>query len=1076
MSAGLLGDALAGKGISSHVGEYRSSTLLVYLAGAAILAIAYFSLPDLHMVLWASLGMSGVVAIVVGVHRNRPERPLPWYLLAAALTAFAAGDFTYNLLTSVLHQDNPFPSLADVFYLAMYPLCAVAIALFVRSRTSWADRASLLDALIITVGLGLLSWMYLIEPFVSDAGLTWQQKLISVAYPLGDVLLLAMLARLLSAGGFRSRSLQMLTLATVGLMTSDVVYGLIQLNGSWAVGGPVDSGWVLFYVLLGAAALHPSMGEMTRPVPPRPIVIGRLGLLLIGAASLVAPGDEIVRALLGLSQGAGLHAGFSLVLFILVMSRMYGVVRAHQQALSREKVLRSAGASLVAAGDEAKVAEAVRAALFRLAPSEPNLGVALVLSEGKELRSIDSGAVLQVAALESGTPGVLSGLDPSQVDASTVSMLFPGPVPIGSTALVLPLRSVDSLIGALLVAGEPRQLILMQDAIQALGFKVALALQRIALSHEIHRRASESHFRSLIQNVSDVILVVGADNEITYQTPSVGRVLGYGAPELAAMSFDRLLHEDDLGRSLVTLQQTRETGADRENQVDWRLHCADGRWIDAEVVCSNLLNDPDVRGLVLTIRDVTQRRELELELQHRAFHDSLTSLPNRALFADRLDHALRRGARQSALIAVLFIDIDDFKVINDTRGHAVGDDVLQRVAGILSMSIRSGDTAARLGGDEFALLVEGAGSMAEVEALAERVLKEVREPMDGAGQSLVVRVSIGIATNAHTTEASELLQLADLALYEAKSRFKGGYRFFRDELRASLVDRMARHALLRQALDEEHFRLVYQPIVLMDSGRVVGFEALCRWHDPGRGVIPPDQFIPDAEDSGLIIPLGEWVLRQAVEQAYAWQHAYPTQPPLRISVNVSALQFREPGFAAMVAEVLGQYPLKPRTLVLELTESLLIEDNGVASVLNEISALGVLFALDDFGTGYSALGYLRKFPINILKLDKSFVDDLLTSADRGSLVEAIINLAQTLDLDLVVEGIESGPQSERLRAMGCVFGQGYLYARPMPGADIERLLDEQVHGTRAVSNVSAAAASRHPRDGETATAVRIWRA
>jgi PAS domain-containing protein len=506
--------------------------MVSYLVWAAGLTIAYFSLPGLHIVLWASLGLSSVVAILIGVRRNRPERPLAWYLLAAGVTMFAAGDFTYNILTLVLHQNNPFPSLADGFYLAMYPLCATALALFIRSRTPSADRSSLIDALIITTGLGLLSWIYLIEPFVRNGALTWQQKVISVAYPLGDVLLLAMLARLLTAGGFHNRSLQMLTCATLGLLSADVMYGLIQLNGTWAVGGPVDGGWVLFYVLLGAAALHPSMGQMTRPLPPKPVDISRARLLLIAAASLIAPGDSIIQVELGHNQARVVHSVFSALLFGLVMTRMSGVVRAHQQGIARERTLGTAGAALVAASDELLVAEAARTALSRLASGQPELGVALALFDGGEFRSIDSAVRAPLAALETTAVRALSGFGPALVEATTVAMLLPVPVPPGSTALVLPLRSADSLIAALLVSGDARQLIFMQDAIQALGSQVALALQRIALAHQIHQRASEAHFRSLIQNASDVILVVGADNKITYQTPSVTSVLGYQTSDL----------------------------------------------------------------------------------------------------------------------------------------------------------------------------------------------------------------------------------------------------------------------------------------------------------------------------------------------------------------------------------------------------------------------------------------------------------------------------------------------------------------------------------------------------------------
>jgi diguanylate cyclase (GGDEF)-like protein/PAS domain S-box-containing protein len=1048
-------------------------TMAAYLVWMAGLTAAYFALSSFHIVFWASLGLSSIAAIVVGVRRHGPERPLAWYLLAAAIMTFAAGNFTYNILTLVLHQENPFPSLADGFFLSMYPLCAAALALFIRSRTQLADGSSLIDALILTTGLGLLSWIYLVEPFVSNGELTWQQKVISVAYPLGDVLLLAMLARLLTTGGFRSRSLQLLTCATLGLLTADVLYGLIQLNGTWKIAGPVDSGWVLFYVLLGAAALHPSMGQMARPLPPKPVDIGRVRLLLIAAASMVAPVDAVVQVSLGRGQSSLVHAVFSAVLFGLVMTRMWGVVRAHQQGIARERALGIAGAALVAASDELLVADAARTALSRLAIGQAELVVGLVLIEDNELCRVVSSVRIPLDDLDGGVLRTLSGQGLVLVDAENVAMLLPRPVAPGSSAVVLPLRTADDHIATLLVCGGERQLIFMQDAIQALGSQVALALQRIALAHQIHQRASETHFRSLIQNASDVILVIGADNQITYQTPSALSVLGYQAPDLAGQPLERLLHQGDLVRSLSTLDRMRRqgAGAGRDAQVDWRLHCADGHWIVAEVVCSNLVDDPDVQGVVLTIRDVTERRELERELEHRAFHDSLTSLPNRALFADRMDHALRRGARLKSLVAVLFLDIDDFKVINDTRGHIVGDEVLRRVARILAATVRAGDTAARLGGDEFALLLEEAPSMAEVEMLADRVLTTLQEPIVVGGQSFLVRASIGIATNASSTDASELLQLADLALYEAKTRFKGSSRFYRDVLRVDLIDRIERHALLQRALEEGQFRLDYQPIVLIESGRMVGAEALVRWHDPVRGVIPPDQFISDSEDSGLIVPLGEWVLREAVEQAYGWQQAFPMLPPLRISVNVSARQFHEPGFAAIVADVLDRYPLAAGTLVLELTESLLIEDNGVAAILNEISEMGVLFALDDFGTGYSALGYLRKFPIDLLKLDKSFVDDLLVSADGSALVEAIIQLARTLELDLVVEGIESQAQSEQLMRMGCKFGQGYLFARPMAAAMIEPLL----RNLALVTPHNAAMSPRQLRADQPAQPEQIWK-
>ena len=773
---------------ANRLHDLRSSVcwpVALYLMWASGLTIAYFAAPGRVLLLWGSLGLSSVLALVVGIRRYRPEQRLPWYLLAAAITSFAAGDLVDNLLTSVLHQNNALLSTADVFRLAMYPLAAAALALFIRSRP-WADLSSLLDALIITVGVGLLSWIYLIEPFVHSAQLTWSQKLIWAAYPLGDVLLLALLARLLSAGGLHVISLRLLTFATAGLLIADVIYSLTRLNGTWAADGRVDGGWLLFYVLLGATALHPSMVEMTVPLPPKPVGIGRTRLLLITAASLLAPLDGLVQQLRS-GNGVALHMGASAVLFGLVTARMWGVVRAQQQGIAREAAFRDADTALVAAVDEALVAIAVRTTLSRLTTGQPQLEATVALFTGSVIYSIESEARAPLSSLEFEAVMALKGFEPALVDATTLAVLLPGRVSPESTALVLPLRSSNSLIGAMLVVGDRRQLTLMQDAIGAIGFKVALALHRIALARELQQRASEAHFRALIQNASDVILVVGTDNQITYQTPSAARVLGYHPSVLARRNLEQLLPREDVEQSLSRLERMRRYGVERVAKLDWQMECADGRWIDAEVVCSNMLDDPDVRGLVLTIRDVTDRRKMERELEHRAFHDSLTALANRGLYFDRLKDALHRGARTNELVAVLFIDVDEFKAINDTWGHGAGDLVLQRLSRILATSIRAGDSAARLGGDEFALLVHGA-SLAEVEAVARRVLNSVQEPMEMDGKHLSVRISIGIATSEHSTDAGELLQLADLALYEAKDSFKGNYRIFREELRDDLAD------------------------------------------------------------------------------------------------------------------------------------------------------------------------------------------------------------------------------------------------------------------------------------------------
>lgn len=757
---------------------------LVLVAAATV---AYFSRPDLHTESWAAtLSLSSALAVVVGVRSSRTEHPLPWYLLAGAISTFAVGEVADTLVSLVLHQASSFPSVLDGFHLAIYPLAVAAIAQLIRRQAPRTDRAAALDALILFATVGPLILTYLIGPNLLDDAVSWQQQLVSVAYPLGDLLVIAMLFQLVSAGRGSSRSLQMLTVGSAALLVADVTYCRAQLNGTWTgAGWAVDGGWVLFCALVGAAALHPSMAQLSHPMPPSDIPAGRTPMLMIAVVSLAFPLDIVLQEGLGHHQTVLVHAALGSVVIALVVARVMGIARTLRHRLELEKTLLWADAALVAAGDEREVAQVVSAALVRLDSRQIEPGPTLALFDGNGFRGIDTGTQVPLATMSAETVSALTGYGPAIVDRGWVATLVPGSAPSGSVSLVLPLRSSDAVIATLLVMGDIRGLRLLQDAIEAIGFKAAQSLRRIALAQELLQRRSEAHFRSLIQHASDVILVLGSDNEIAYQSPSAATVLGYRESDLAGRTIESLLHKDDITRSVWTFTEMRQQVVLRDVRAQWRLRHADGRWIDAEVVCSNLLADPNVLGLAVTIRDVTRRHEMERELRHRAYHDNLTSLANRGLFADRLEHALRRAARVETPVSLMFIDLDDFKNINDTHGHAVGDQVLRHVARILVASIRAGDTAARLGGDEFALLVEAARSAEEVEMVAGRVLAELQKPLIVKGESLLIRASIGIATSADSNDARELLQLADLALYEAKNLFKGTYRFYRGALRTS---------------------------------------------------------------------------------------------------------------------------------------------------------------------------------------------------------------------------------------------------------------------------------------------------
>ena len=477
--------------------------------------------------------------------------------------------------------------------------------------------------------------------------------------------------------------------------------------------------------------------------------------------------------------------------------------------------------------------------------------------------------------------------------------------------------------------------------------------------------------------------------------------------------------------------------------TQWRVRHHDGSWRHAEVVANNSLGDPTVSGIVLTMRDVSERKALEEELKHQAFHDELSGLANRALFLDRLEHALARAARSRSLLAVLFLDLDDFKLVNDSFGHAAGDGLLVAVAGRLANSLRAGDTAARFGGDEFAVLLEEISGLEEASQVAERIITELRQPWAVGDHEVQVHASIGIAIGAAGAESpAELLQAADVAMYSAKSRGKGRYEVYQPELQKAVMERLERTADLQRAVDVQEFEVYYQPIVsLVGAASITGVEALVRWRHPQRGLLLPKEFIPLAEETGLIIPLGRWVLQQACKQARNWQLNHKLADTFRVSVNISARHFANDGLVEDVASALKSAGLDPGRLVLEITESVLVQDaDSVIARMLELKLLGVAFAIDDFGTGYSSLSYLKRFPIDILKVDKSFVDDVGDSPEGAVLAEAIVQLGNTLHLQTVGEGIEQAQQVTGLRTLGCQFGQGFYFARPLRVEQIDELL------------------------------------
>ena len=481
------------------------------------------------------------------------------------------------------------------------------------------------------------------------------------------------------------------------------------------------------------------------------------------------------------------------------------------------------------------------------------------------------------------------------------------------------------------------------------------------------------------------------------------------------------------------LEDVGSVAGDQPHVVQCTLVHRDGTPQQFEVNCTNLVDDEHVGGIVLNCRDVSERHAFEEQLTHQAFHDPVTGLANRALFAERVRHAIARNRREHRGIAVVFLDLDDFKTINDSLGHAAGDEVLTEVAKRLATSVRASDTAARFGGDEFALLLEDIDDVQQAADTAERVLESLAMPLRVAHKELSLRCSIGISVVEEDTPAGaeELIRDADAAMYRAKRDGKGSYRMFEPEMHEGVLARLELRTDLQRAIATEQLELHYQPLVRLEDGSVFGVEALLRWRHPERGLIPPGQFIPLAEETGLIIPIGRWVLREGCRHARRLRDALPAGAAPTMSINLSVKQLQHSDVIADVRDAVQEAGIEPSALTLEITESVLMADTELAVMrLEELKALGVRLALDDFGTGYSSLSYLSRFPVDVLKMDRSFLHDGATP-ETSELASAVLALGTTLRLQVVAEGIELSEQWTSLRDLGCEFGQGFFFARPM---------------------------------------------
>ena len=570
----------------------------------------------------------------------------------------------------------------------------------------------------------------------------------------------------------------------------------------------------------------------------------------------------------------------------------------------------------------------------------------------------------------------------------------------------------------------------------ALGASRRRRARREAEAEAIAR--SERRLQALVRHGSDMITVLAPDTTVLYEAGAVQSLLGYEPADLEGRRFTRWVGDEDTETLLALCAGANGGGPGREI----RLRHRDGTLRTCEVRATSLLGDDLWNGIVLNIWDIGERKELEERLRHQAFHDGLTHLANRVLFGERLRHALARGARSGTAVTVLLIDLDDFKSINDSLGHAVGDRLLEAVSRRLDEAVRGADTIARLGGDEFAVILDDSPAPEADEAAARRILATVGRPFAIEGRDFPVSASIGIARGiAGEVEAGQLVRDADLAMYSAKAEEKGTYAVYDSAMHLATEERLQLKADLTQALAAgDQLELHYQPVVSLPGHRVVGLEALLRWNHPTRGQIAPGEFIPLAEETGAIVPIGRWVLMEACRQAQEWVGG-GDGPPM-IAVNVSARQLHGDGLLGDVKEALEGSGLDPGRLVLEVTETQLMRNVEKASeILSRVKELGVRVAIDDFGTGYSSLSQLESLPVDIIKVDRDLATAAADADDHTQLLRAVMEIGDSLSLSTVAEGIETPDQLEELEDLHCPYGQGFLFSKPVPAQAIPSLLE-----------------------------------
>lgn len=927
-----------------------------------------------------------------------------WHLTGAACASWSSGNAIWAVHELVLHREVPFPSLADLGYLGFVPLALAGIVLLGPPSARFGTYKRLMDVLVITVGLGGVGWILVLSPVAASTEGALEQAL-SLAYPVGDLLILAVILSVITVMRAHQPTLPLLLAGLVLFASADVAFAYTTASGSYSSGGPSAWAWFAGFLAIALAARPAGLTPQIE-VPPDDWPAELVTELPIAAVGALAAAQ-------GLADGALPEPTLWLILVIGTLNAL----RHHAASRQNQALTRAAEQRLVDLQTERarshRVIDEARDPYIELdrdgtvrdwnAPAEATFGwrredvlgrpIVDIVPEDNRQASTDRLARF----VATGDPAVWDeGVD------------------------VRYLRPDGSQVHAEIAAWDTGEGV--DYRIHAFVWDIS---ERVAEQELLE--ASEQRWRALIRHSSDLTLVLDAEGRLTQELPIVHDLLGYRDGEYDGHHFAELLHPSDLERaSGLFATVLSEHGRQIRDRV--RIRRIDGSWAHVEAIATNLLHEPAVQGVVCNLHDISQQVEAENKLKRQARRDPLTGLPNRNLMTDALARCCESDADEHA--ALLLMDLDGFKDVNDGLGHDVGDRLLVEIGHRLDRVTRADDLVARLGGDEFAVLLTGLGSASHAVRVAEGLGELIREPLRLGDVILEVGVSIGIADCAPGDDPLAVLQRADVAMYRAKRQHSGPavYGSGDDEERRNSVKVTAE---LRSAIDRGDLVVHYQPKVELATGLVDSVEALVRWQHPVRGLLPPDEFIALAERTGLIRDLTTWVLHTALRQHATWR-AEGLEIP--VAVNLSPRVLGQADLVASVRQTLADTGVAASRLTLEITESAFPENTRLLSAtLDALGALGVRLAVDDFGTGWSSLSKLKELRVQELKIDRTFVSTLAEDDTDHSIVRAIVDLARSLGLTVVAEGVETEQVRRLLERLGCPLAQGFLFSRPVPG-------------------------------------------